>query len=93
MKTIRELRHELGLTQTELAERLGVTLNATWRWEQRQNEPPARHLRALAQMCNVSMDEIDFETTKRAGREPPSPETEDGGLNPHSLRSGARRSA
>ncbi len=30
---IRRIRHELGLTQSELGDELGVNLSTVWRWE------------------------------------------------------------
>lgn len=55
------LREELGLTQAQLAERLGVTTVALWRWEKGQTpgsrrgipEPVARLLRILAAHPNL----------------------------------------
>jgi DNA-binding transcriptional regulator YiaG len=52
----RRLRERLGLTQAQIAERLGVTTVAVWRWEKgvkpgsrrRIPEPAARLLRLLA---------------------------------------------
>jgi transcriptional regulator with XRE-family HTH domain len=61
MKTIRELREEAGMTQLELAVRIGVTPSAVYNWERGRNEPKATQLRALARAFNVPMDEVDFE--------------------------------
>lgn len=49
---VRRLRRQLGLTQAELAERVGVTANSVARWERdemRVREPAARLLRLLAE--------------------------------------------
>jgi len=61
MKTIRDLREAAGLTQLELAVRVGVTPSAVYNWERGRNEPKATQLRALARAFGVPMDEIDFE--------------------------------
>ncbi len=60
-KTIRELREDAGLTQLQLAMKLGVTPSAVYAWESGRNEPRASQLRAIAHYFGVSMDSIDFE--------------------------------
>ncbi len=61
MKTIRELREERGLTQLQLATKLGITPGAVYSWERGRNEPKASQLRALARFFGVSMDDVLFE--------------------------------
>lgn len=61
MQTIRELREAAGLTQAQLAARLGLAPATIYAWEARKNEPRASQLRALAKLFGVSMDDIDFE--------------------------------
>ena len=61
MKTIRDLREAAGMTQFELAVRVGVTPSAVYNWERGRNEPKATQLRGLARAFGVPMDEIDFE--------------------------------
>lgn len=61
MKTIRELRTEAGLTQLQLANKLGVTPSAVYNWERGKNEPSATNLRDLARALGVAMEEIDLE--------------------------------
>jgi transcriptional regulator with XRE-family HTH domain len=60
-RTIKDLRQASGLTQLELANRLGVTPSAVYNWERGRNEPSATNLRDLARALGVSMDEIDLE--------------------------------
>jgi len=60
MKTIRELRVAAKLTQLELANAIGVTPSAVYKWERGQTEPSATNLRDLAAAMDVSMDEIDL---------------------------------
>jgi transcriptional regulator with XRE-family HTH domain len=60
MKTIRQLREVAGMTQLELAVKLGVTPGTVGNWERGVFEPKALQLRALARAFNVSMDEIDL---------------------------------
>ncbi|MGB3328673.1 MAG: helix-turn-helix transcriptional regulator [Thermomicrobiales bacterium] len=61
MRTIRELRIDAGLTQLELANAIGVTPSAVYKWERGQTEPSATNLRDLAAALKVSMDDIDLE--------------------------------
>ena len=61
MKTIRELRIAANLTQLELANAIGVTPSAVYKWERGQTEPSATNLKDLAGALGVSMDEIDLE--------------------------------
>lgn len=64
---IRERRTHLGLTQTELAEQIGVTLRTITKYEKQGVMPRGRNLRELAKALNVSelylsKDEIEDET-------------------------------
>jgi len=68
MKTIRELRETSGLTQLDLAYRLGVTPATVSLWERRQVEPRASQVRAMALVFGVSMDDIAFEAEDRQER-------------------------
>ena len=58
MKTIRELREDRGLTQFELAIRVGVTPISIHNWEFGKSAPGASRLRALADALGVRMDDI-----------------------------------
>lgn len=48
-------REALGMTQTELAKRLGVKLRTVRAWEEDLAEPRANKLQMLAGVLNVSM--------------------------------------
>lgn len=61
MRTIRHLREQAGLTQVQLAHKVGVTPSTVYNWERGRNEPKASQLRTMARLFSVSMDEIDFE--------------------------------
>lgn len=61
MKTIREWRNERGLTQLELANKVGVTPGTIYGWEHGKYEPKARQLRALATALEVPMEAIDLD--------------------------------
>ena len=53
---LKEVRMQLGLTQEELGERLGVRKNTVWRWENEQRrvpEPVVRLMQYLAKEVRV----------------------------------------
>ena len=52
-KTIRQLRHERGWSQRELAVRLGVSVNAVSKWERGLVAPRWDHLRGLALLFGI----------------------------------------
>lgn len=52
---LRTLRERLGLSQTELGAKLGVSLNTVHVWEKGDREPSASHLQALAVLSGVRL--------------------------------------
>lgn len=56
--TITKRRHEMGLTQDELATRLGVTKASVSKWETGLSYPDILMLPKLASFFNVSIDEL-----------------------------------
>lgn len=55
---IAELRKEKGLTQLELAEKMGVTDKAVSKWERDLSCPDINSLPNLAEILGVSVDEL-----------------------------------
>lgn len=53
---MRCLREHYGITQTQLAERLGVTKSAVNAWETGTNSPSLTYIIKLAQIYGVSTD-------------------------------------
>lgn len=53
---IKNTREQLGLTQDELAEKLGVDSLQIWRWENEKNKPSADWIAHLAEALSVSSD-------------------------------------
>lgn len=53
-----ELRHEQGLTQERLAERLGISNKTVSRWENGNYMPPVEMLMELSGFYGVSINEI-----------------------------------
>lgn len=59
MKTnVCELRKAKGLTQSELAEKLGVTQQAVAKWEARTAMPSLANLLEMAKVLECSVDEL-----------------------------------
>ena len=56
--TIKQLRESKGLTQTELAERLGVSSKTVSKWETAKGLPDITLLEPLAQALDVSIMEL-----------------------------------
>lgn len=55
-ENIRNYRKELGFTQEELAERLGITLGTISKWERGSSEPDIDYIMDLAEIFRVSVD-------------------------------------
>ncbi|MBQ7848567.1 MAG: helix-turn-helix transcriptional regulator, partial [Clostridia bacterium] len=51
-----ELRRAHGLSQEELAEKLGVSRQAVSKWERAESSPDTDNLIALAQLYGVTLD-------------------------------------
>lgn len=57
-KNIKRFRRECGLTQAELAKKLGVTTQAVSKWETQMNSPDIALIPRIAQVLGVSIDEL-----------------------------------
>ena len=57
-KRIAYHRKNLGLTQEQLAEKLGVSRQAVSKWETGTAEPSTSNLLALAKAFNISPEEL-----------------------------------
>ena len=57
-QNIREYRKGLGLTQEQLAERLGITLGTVSKWERSESEPDLGFIMDLAGLFHVSVDAL-----------------------------------
>lgn len=64
--TLKEYRTQRGFSQTQLAERVGVTRQAISQWETGTAVPSIEKLQALSSVLDVPMDLL-------AGEEPPTP--------------------
>lgn len=57
-KNIKELRIENGLSQADLAQKIGVSQGAIYFWEKGINEPTAGCIVELAKVFGVTADEL-----------------------------------
>ena len=57
-ENIRDHRKRLGLTQEQLAERLGITLGTVSKWERGGSEPDLGFIMDLAELFHVSVDAL-----------------------------------
>ena len=59
--TIKNIRNELIITQSELADFLGVCYASVNRWENNQTLPTTKVKRKIVKMCNDKEIEIVYE--------------------------------
>ena len=55
---MREMRKRVGITQTELARRMGVRQNTVGQWERGTRQPRAEMLPDLADALGCTLDEL-----------------------------------
>jgi transcriptional regulator with XRE-family HTH domain len=55
---LKEIRHERGLTQAQLAQRVGVSAGYMARLEMGRHDPPLSRLRSLAKALKVTVGEL-----------------------------------
>ncbi len=58
MNNIRYFREKTGLTQGQLAEKLGIALDSVSRYENGKREPRASDLCRMADVFNCSIDDL-----------------------------------
>lgn len=58
VKNIRSLRKGAGMTQKELADKLGVTITTVSRWEKGDYVPSPRYIKQMAEMFGVAGADI-----------------------------------
>ncbi len=64
-------RKKAGLSQEELAEKLGVTRQAVSKWECGESSPDTDNLIALAKLYNVTIDELIYGESKKEEKKEP----------------------
>jgi transcriptional regulator with XRE-family HTH domain len=55
---LRELREKTGLSQSDVAKLVGVTVSTVSRWEQGANPPTQAHRRKLARVYRCQLEEL-----------------------------------
>lgn len=78
---IYQLRRARGLSQEQLAERLGVSRQTVSKWETGISTPELEKLMALCDCFDLTLDELVAEDAPRASQEPPgssAPRTDGG---------------
>lgn len=58
MNNIRYFREKAGLTQGQLAEKMGMALDSISRYENNKREPRASDLRHMAEIFNCTVDDL-----------------------------------
>lgn len=67
-RMIAELRKEKGMTQAELAEKMGVTDKAVSKWERDLSFPDISTIPKLAEILNITVDELMQGETDAGGK-------------------------
>lgn len=57
-ENLKYIRKDMGLTQKQVAEKLGVVESCYANWEQGRTEPSISMLRNLSIILNVSIDDL-----------------------------------
>jgi transcriptional regulator with XRE-family HTH domain len=66
--SLRELRKERRITQTELAVAIGTSIGSIVAWENKDRRPREYHMRALAEFYEVPEEDIDVAPFRPGGR-------------------------
>ena len=64
-KIIKDLRNKMLLSQTELANLLGVSFASINRWENGHNEPTIKIKRKIKELCQRENIDIDSMTSEQ----------------------------
>lgn len=57
-KTVKELRARYGMSQTEVANALGISLMTYNKWEKNISEVTVSNVKKIAQLFDVTIDDI-----------------------------------
>ena len=56
--TLAEARNQVGLSQKQVAEHLNISDSAVCQWEKGQTKPKIAHIKILASLYGVTIDEL-----------------------------------
>jgi DNA-binding XRE family transcriptional regulator len=70
MPTLRELRHQQGWTQYELALKVGVQPQSVYLWESGRRTPQVAQMRKLGEIFGLCSDEIVLGPTRTTDSDP-----------------------
>lgn len=68
-KQIQDLRKQNNLNQTQLADKIGVSLTQLQRYENKGVQPPADILKKLADTFNISIDYLVYGDTEQKAQQ------------------------
>lgn len=66
MNNIKKLREARGMSQSDLADTLGVRPPSVWKWENEISPPKYDNLLAMSKLFGCSMDHVMGEDTASA---------------------------
>jgi transcriptional regulator with XRE-family HTH domain len=66
-----QARMDFGLSQPELAKRLGVSVKQVWRWENGRAQPRHHYRRLLCTLFHKTAEELGLDSVKRKHSGPP----------------------
>lgn len=66
MNNIKRLREAIGMSQTDLADSLGVRPPSVWKWENEISPPKYENLLAMSKLFGCSMDHVMGQDTASA---------------------------
>lgn len=58
MNNIKRLREAIGMSQSDLADSLGVRPPSVWKWENEISPPKYENLLAMSKLFGCSMDHV-----------------------------------
>lgn len=61
---LKTIRKQLGMSQEQLADKLGVSRQAITKWETNIGIPDIENLIAISKLFNMTIDELLFEEQK-----------------------------
>lgn len=66
MNNIKRLREAIGMSQSDLADSLGVRPPSVWKWENEISPPKYENLLAMSKLFGCSMDHVMGQDTASA---------------------------